>query len=335
VYLVWTDQRKGSADVYGSSSRASAWANVPIAAGPGNQRDPAIAVEPGGSLLHVLWADDAAGNSDICYGTSNGLPTSPIAGTTILDDSTAADQLAPAIAVAKDYQNVNRIYACWVDNRSMANNADSDLYFAEIRSGVGRTNVFIGDDGTNSSQRELALGFDEYGQPVALWSDNRSNTTQIYSAFSTYPKPVPLASALISGSAGGRVGQDPASIDDATDVSVEIPPNAYSSDTLLSVSQMQNPPKFPSACITGYEIGPSGVQFSVPAEVVIPYVTSASGQAVPYWYDPVTGSLSQEGVTDVTNEAPANGISAVSFKTTHLTTFYILENSIRSGGGGS
>ncbi|MBN1506436.1 MAG: fibronectin type III domain-containing protein [Sedimentisphaerales bacterium] len=329
VYVAWTDNRKGTADVYGSSSRARSWANVPIVAGPGNQQDAVIAVEPGSSLLHVLWVDDRAGNSDILYGTCDGLPSSPIAGTSIIDDSTAADQLAPAIRIVGDDQNACRVYACWLDNRSMVNNADSDLYFTEIRAGAGRTNVFVGDDGTNSTQREAALGFDEYGQPVVLWSDDRDNTTQIYSAFSTYPKPVPLASAWISSSAGGRVGPDPASIDEATDVCVEIPPNAYSNDILVSVSQIQHPPKFPSACIAGYEIGPSGVQFSVPVRVSIPYATSASHQAVPYWYDPLTGNLSDDGLTEATNEALANGISVVSFRTTHLTTFYILESSIQ------
>jgi hypothetical protein len=334
AYLVWTDQRNGSADVYGSSSGASAWANVPIVTGPGNQRDPAIAVEPGTSLLHMLWVDDTAGNLDIFYGTSNGLPADPISGGTIIDDSTGADQFAPAIVIAEDYQNKSHIYACWQDNRSVAESADSDLYFAEIRSGAGGTNILVGDDSTNSNQGEPVLGFDEYGQPVVLWVDNRSNTAGIYAACSTYPKPEALASALIPASQGGEVGKDPVSNDDGTSVSVKIPSNACRFDIVFSILQMRNPPSFRSACITGYEIGPSGMQFAVPITVTIPQIGSIFSQGVPYWYNPQTGALSQQGVTDVTHGILANGTPVVSFKTTHLTTFYVLERSVDGGAGG-
>jgi hypothetical protein len=330
AYLVWTDQRNGSADIYGSSSGVSAWANVPIVTGPGNQSDPAIAVEPGTSLLHMLWVDDTAGNLDILYGASNGLPAGPLSGRTIVDDSAAADQFAPAIVIAKDHQNTNHIYACWHDNRSVGESTDSDLYFAEIRSGAIRTNVLVGDDGVNSNQGEPALGFDEYGQPVVLWVDNRSNATGVYAACSTYPKPEALASALIPASEGGEVGKDPVSSSNNTTVSVRIPSNACRFDTVFSIMQMRNPPSFRSASITGYEIGPSGMQFSVPITVTIPRIGSISGQGVPYWYNPQTGTLSQLGMTNVTNSLLPNGVPVVSFTTTHLTTFYVLE---RPAGG--
>jgi hypothetical protein len=334
AYLVWTDRRNGSADVYGSSSGAAAWANVPIVTGPGNQRDPVIGVEPGTSLLQMLWVDDTAGNLDVFYGTSNGLPASPISGRTIIDDSTAADQFAPAIVIAKDYQNISHIYACWQDNRSIADSADSDLYFAEIRSGAGGTNILVGDDSTNSNQGEPVLGFDEYGQPVVLWIDDRSSTAGVYAACSTYPKPEVLASALIPAPQGGEVGKDPASRDDGTGVSVKIPSNACRFDTFFRILQMRNPPSFRSVCITGYEIGPSGMQFAVPVTVTIPQTGSTFGQGVPYWYNPQTGTLSQQGVTEVTNRILANGTPVVSFKTTHLTTFYVLERSVDGGAGG-
>ena len=76
------------------------------------------------------------------------------------------------------------------------------------------------------------------------------------------------------------------------------------------------------------------MQFSFPATVTIPYTGSGSGRATPYWYDAQTGTLSQQGMTEITNRTLANGIPVVSFKTTHLTTFYLLESSLPTGGGG-
>lgn len=335
VYLVWTDQRNGPADIYGSSSSASSWANVAVVTGPGNQSHPALAVEPGTSTLHVLWTDDAAGNLDVRHGSSNGLPGSPIAGTSLSDDATGADQSAPALVATKDHGNNTRVYACWQDNRSAG---DSDLYFVEIRSGVGGTNILVGDDGTNSNQSAPALGCDEYGQPVVLWTDSRSSTPQIYSAGSTYSKPVALTSALITRSAGGRVGTDPASISSEEDVSIQIPANASDCDMTVSISRIQNLPKFATLCLIGWEIGPSGVHFSFPATVTIPYTGSGSSPVTPYWYDPQTGTLSQQGMTEVASRTLGNGIPVVSFKTTHLTSFYLLANplpaGVGSGGGG-
>jgi hypothetical protein len=336
VYLVWTDQRNGSADIYASSSSASSWANVPIVTGSGHQHNPAIAVEPGTSWLHMVWVDDTSGNLDVVYGASNGLPGSPIAGRVIVDDTTHADQSAPAIVAVKDYWNNTHVYACWQDNRSVTTSGDSDLYFAEIRSGSGGTNILVGDDGVNSDQSDPALGFDGYGQPAILWVDSRDNTLRIYSAGSTYFRPVALASGLITRTAGGRVGPDPASINDDGDVSIQIPASAFDCDVVVSISKIRNPPKFPASCIAGYEIGPSGVQFAFPATVTIPYTGSASSQAFPYWYDGQTGTLSQQGITEITHKTLANGIPVVSFKTTHVTAFYVLESPLpaRDGGGG-
>ncbi len=334
VYLAWTDQRNGTADIYGSSSAASSWANVPFATGPGNQSHPAVAVEPDTAILHVLWVDDAAGNLDVVHGSSNALPGSPISGTTIVDDTTHADQGVPAIVATKDYWNNTHVYACWQDHRAVGSAHDTDLYFAEIQSGAAGTNVLVGDDGTNSEQSDPALGYDAYGQPMVVWTDSRGGTPRIYNACSVYMTPVPVASALITRAAGGRVGVDPASIDDVGDVSIQIPPWAYDCDVAISISGVQNLPRFASASIAGYEIGPSGLQFAFPATVTIPYTSSGSGQRTPYWYDTQTGTLSQQGITDITYRTLANGIPVVSFKTTHLTPFYILESPVAVAGGG-
>ncbi len=344
VYLVWTDQRNGLMDIYGSSSSASSWANVQIVTdqdNQSNQSNPAIAVEPGTSMLHLLWVDDAAGNLDVVHGVSNGLPLpgNPISGTIIVDDDTdrEADQSAPRIAATQDYWDTTHVYACWQDDRSTGSPQDSDLYFGEIRSGAGGANILVGDDGTNSNQSEPVLGCDEYGHPVVLWTDSRGSPPRIYSASSVYMKPgIPLASALITRATGGRVGTDPASIDDAGDVSIQIPPSAYDCDVAISIAEILNIPRFTSLGVVGYEIGPSGIQFAFPVTVTIPYTASGSGRVTPYWYDPslsaVLQPLSQSGMTEITNTTLANGVPVVSFKTNHLTAFFLLETPLPNGG---
>ncbi len=336
IYLVWTDRRNGSADIYGSSSGVAGWANTALVTGAGNQSRPALAGEPDTSTLHVLWVDDAAGNADVFYGTSNGLPAQPLSGRLLIDDSSGADQSTPTVVAAKDPCNVTRVYVCWQDNRSVNSSHDSDLYFVEIRSGVGDTNILVGDDGTNSGQSEPVVACDEYGQPAVLWTDNRGGTPQIYSAFSSYVKPAALASGTIAHLTGGRVGADPATITGSDDVSIAVPASAYTSDMTLSIAAIENSPRFNTPVLAGFEVGPSGIQFSFPATVTIPYTPSAAGHAVPYWYDKLTGTLSQEGISAVTSTRLTDGLSVLSFKTTHLTPFYVLDESASSavGGGG-
>jgi hypothetical protein len=76
---------------------------------------------------------------------------------------------------------------------------DTDLYFVEISSDGG-TNVFVGDDGTNSNQSELTIGIDGYGHPYIVWSDDRNTNIDVYYAGSTFVDSVALVSALVSAS---------------------------------------------------------------------------------------------------------------------------------------
>lgn len=333
VYAVWTDRRNGSADIYGAASNAS-WTNRPVVTGDGDQYSPAIAVESGTSSLHFVWVDDAAGNPDVLYGGSTGLPASAFAGVLLVDDTTDAGQLAPAIVAASDSLGRQHVYACWQDGRASGDIPDTDLYFVEIRSGTAGTNILVGDDGANSDQSEPALGFDGDGQPVILWTDDRDVTPYIYVAGGSCFGPTALASASIPSASGGIVGPAPAAIDEITDISIRIPANAYDCDAVYTIWQVHNLPLFASACLAACEIGPSGVEFLSPATITMPHATSSTGLAVPYWYDAQTGTLSREGISNVANTTSANGMPVISFQTTHLTSFYILEGTVSDGGGG-
>jgi len=177
IYIVWTDMRNGQADIYGAASNRGPWANVPLATSAGEQTDPAVAAEPGSSVLHLVWVDDIPGDRDIYYARFDGLPGSPVVGSSIIDDTSGADQIAPAIVCSAH----TKVFACWQDSRHVgAYGTDSDLYLAELSEGTVRTNVLVGDEGTNASQSEPALGVDSYGEPYVVWTDDRSTAPEIY-----------------------------------------------------------------------------------------------------------------------------------------------------------
>ncbi|MCP4455802.1 MAG: hypothetical protein GY809_30455, partial [Planctomycetes bacterium] len=240
AYVAWTDTRNGAADVYAAdvyaASSGNSWANVPVATGVGSQSSPSLAVAA--TECHWLWVDHTPGYADIYYGQSSGLPGTAISGSSILDE-TDVNPSVPRIVAGN-----SKVFACWADNRSPS---DSDLYFAEIRSGAAGTNVLVGDDGANSEQSEPAFGFDGEGGPFVVWTDDRNGETQIYAAGGTYVN----STALISGSAHAsqavRIGTDPAAVNSLDDVSIQIPAGACSSNITIGIYEIENAPAFSSS----------------------------------------------------------------------------------------
>jgi len=326
VYVVWTDQRnvgggkipKPQNDIFGAASNDS-WVNIPIVTKEESQSNPAIATEAVGSVLHLVWLDDTNGDDDIYYAsTSNGLPSSPLTGSSIIDDTTGADQLSPVIITTGYTGNDLKVFACWRDER----NADADLYFAETT--AYGTNVFVGDDNTSSDQSEPAIGIDEYGQPYIVWINDR---TDICYAGSTFIEPTALASVTAPVSTTTTVGTVPGSITNMDDVSIIVPAAAYCCDVKITISRIRNPHKPPSNNRTFlHEFGPSGTTFSEPVTITIPYnATTLVSSPSAYWYNPLTDLYSQEGITDVEVIQISSGLYALRFKTTHFSVF---------GGGG-
>ncbi|MGD2094477.1 MAG: putative Ig domain-containing protein [Phycisphaerales bacterium] len=327
IYVVWTDTRGGSHDIYGAASNNS-WANVKIISNAANQSSPAVAAESAGSILHILWTDDTPGDNDIYYASSNGLPGSPITGSSIVDDSSGANQQNPSITVKGSAGNNLKVFACWQDYR----NTDTDLYFVELSSGSGATNIFVGDEGSNTYQGNPAIGIDDLDHPYLLWVDNRNTYLDIYYTGSTFVEPdsLALATKSVNASSNNVVGTNPASISNKEDVSITVSAGTCSCDVEMTISRINNPQNFTAPCLSSYDFGPSGIQFNQPVTVTIPYsVSSSTGSALPYWYNSLTGALSQQGITDVRDIAISPTLHAISFKTTHFTPFYVL-----GGGGG-
>jgi hypothetical protein len=338
VYVLWTDTRSGTSDIYGASS-AGGWNNVAVVSKANNQSRPAVAAESTGSVLHFLWEDDSGGNKDIYYASSSSLPTSPLSGSSIIDDSSGAEQLQPTIEVYGSTGAGLKVFAGWQDKRNISGSStDTDLYFTEVTSDT-QTNIFVGDDSTNSNQTAPAIGVDLYGNPYVVWTDSRNSNTDIYYAHSTFIESQPLESASVSFASGATVGTPPASINSTDDVSVTIPAGAYSSDLNVTISRVRNQPNLSVQCFSiPYEFGPSGIDFDKPVTITIPYAVSSSASGTSaYWYNPLTGALSQQGITDIETVVISSDIYALQFKTTHFTQFFVggsVTASVGGGGGG-
>lgn len=340
AYLVWTDSRSGQADIYAAASTAS-WTNVPLVTGAGNQTSPAIAATPGGALLHLLWVSDATGDTDIYYASSNGLPSNPLTGTNIIDDTTDAAQGDPALACAAD----GKVFACWKDERNIGTyGEDTDVYFAEIGSNAGGTNILVDDEGNGANQDRPTLCVMADNQPCVAWTDDRNITTEIYCAATTCIDPTPLYSTLVAAAAGATIGVNPAAIDGAEDVSVVVPAGACPTDLRVTISRIVNPLIASTDCLGSYDFGPSGIEFDQPVTVTIPYeISETNDQAQAYWYNSLTGALSQQGITDIEHLTINGNVYALRFKTTHFTPYYVVTGDARilaysssdgSGGGG-
>jgi len=334
ITIVWTDMRNSSSDIYGAASNSGTWTNVPFVSNTHNQSSPAIAAEPTGPTLHLLWVDDTPGHMDIYYAAADGLTDTPLTGTNIIDDTSAANQLIPAIiSTANDLFGV-KVFACWQDQRNILDeNGDTDIYFAEISSGYAGTNILVGDEGVNADQNNPTIGIDIYGHPYIIWADNRNGEEAIYYAGGTFIDPIPLAAEDVIASIGATVGVDPNAINDKDNVSVIVPAQACTTDLTISISRIKNPPEFSVQCPSIYDFGPSGMEFNYPVTVTIPYDPEAGRLASAYWYDSLTGALSKQGITDIDDIVISPSLHALSFKTTHFTLFYLVLGDDGDGGG--
>jgi hypothetical protein len=197
----------------------------------------------------------------------------------------------------------------------------------------------VGDDGTNTDQTEPAIDIDGYGQPYLVWTNDKID---IYYAGSTFVEPNVLASGSISPSSTITVGTALNAIDSVEDASVEVPQGAYPCDIKITISKVQNSQEFDFDRFGGpYEFGPSGIDFIIPVTITIPYEVTGSETVsyTAYWYNPLTNSLSQQGITDIETVVISSTLHALRFKTSHFSQFLIGGNfggssSSSSGGGG-
>jgi hypothetical protein len=227
-----------------------------------------------------------------------------------------------------------KVFTCWSDERNVTvESGDADLYFVEVLGGSG-TNILVGDDGSNADQKEPAIGVDAYGHPYLVWTDGRESSDTIYYGGCAFTYPTPLQSADVAASEGATVG--PETVAELGDVSVTIPPGALPSDVEIMISEIRNPVAVAGGCVGACDFGPSGIEFLAPVTITIPYAVSASGgSATPtaYWYDPLTGAVSQDGISDIEHIVISSELHALRFTTTHFTPFYVVIGGGGDGGG--
>ncbi len=191
IYIVWTDARNGNNDVYSSKSTDGGMtfaANVRVNdVTTSFQQDPAIAVDPvDPNLVHVVWTDGrntATTGPDIYYAnsTDGGLSFNP--SVRVNDDTGAAEQGQPAIAVAPD----RSVYVVWTDPRNVARG--QDIYFSKSTD-LGATwsaNIIVNDDTGAAAQQEPVIRVNEAGTVFIAWTDYRNPNTapDIYATRST------------------------------------------------------------------------------------------------------------------------------------------------------
>ncbi len=157
VYIAWTDGRSGNNDVYFSKSTTggasfSPNVRVNIDVTTNGQTEPSIAVDPvNPHLIHAVWTDTRtpANGPDIYYinSTDGGLSFNPPS-VRVNTDATAAEQGAPAIAVAPD-RSVNVVW------RDPSNGAKGpDIYYVKSTNlgGTWGTVVIVNRDTGNPAR---------------------------------------------------------------------------------------------------------------------------------------------------------------------------------------
>ncbi|MBW7991192.1 MAG: hypothetical protein FVQ84_14410 [Planctomycetes bacterium] len=342
VYVVWTDSRNlatNGTDIYGAASN-NTWTNIAVVSDPKNQTSPVIAAEEAGTILHLLWVDDTDPSGSIFYAyTTDGLQ-GPTINSDVVDERDDA-QKEPAIFVTGSTGTDLRVYASWQDWRNVdtTNPNDTDIYFAELSSSLG-TNIFVGDDGTNSYQGEPAIGVCILGFPYLVWTDGRNANTDIYYAASTFAEPIPIWTKDIQHLTGANWGDDYlGKLNSPGEINIKIPPAAFPFDCDMRISASRimntNTQRLTAKESKGqFEFGPSGIQFKVPITIAIAYAPSSAKPEV-YWYDPENDLLRQEGITNVTYIEKAT-VHIVRFKVRHFTSFYLFGGDVAAavGGGG-
>lgn len=154
-------------------SPGGAWSDEELV--PDTTVGASIATDSSGNL-YAVWVDSRHHNNDIYFAihTAAGIWQSAVQ---INDDGVCGTGLG-ALALAADAQG--NAYAVWHDVRA----GNYDVYFAFRPAGGAWTGpVVVNDDGGATDQWYPAIAVTANGNALAIWSDGRSGTLDVYSSF--------------------------------------------------------------------------------------------------------------------------------------------------------
>src|SRR5437773_1259559 len=223
ISIAWVDGRSGNQDIWFSRSTNGGQSfspNVLVNLVTTNaQTEVRIAVDPvDPMLIHAVWTDTrVAGNPDIYYAnsTDGGLSFNP--SSRVNNDAGAAEQGAPAIAVAANggvsfganvkvnddvgpvwqlqpslAANGGKIVVAWADMRT-GGSTNVDIYASTSLDGLTwSANVKLNDDSSAASQFQPTVGIDSTGDVFAAWFDTRGSGQDLYGTVLDVVAPVPL-----------------------------------------------------------------------------------------------------------------------------------------------
>jgi hypothetical protein len=185
-HVVWEDPRNTmstSIDIYYARSYDggdSFGPNIRVNSDSANtpQITPTVAVGSG-AVVHVAYASGVGSAADIYISTSTDGGTTFEKMVEVTDETGAALQQNPRIAV----DGSGMAHMVWTDQRS----GDMDIYYAyRNQHGLVSSNVRVNDNVGGTTQRDAAIAVDDTG-PLVVWRDERGSDPDIYLARRTSP----------------------------------------------------------------------------------------------------------------------------------------------------
>src|SRR5206468_3773954 len=249
ISIAWVDGRSGNQDIWFSRSTNGGQSfspNVLVNLVTTNaQTEVRIAVDPvDPMLIHAVWTDTrVAGNPDIYYAnsTDGGLSFNP--SSRVNNDAGAAEQGAPAIAVAPNrdvdvvwrdarsvatkgtdiyaarstnrgatwiypgtaWVNDGKIVVAWADMRT-GGSTSLDIYASNSLDGLTwSANVKLNDDSSAANQFQPTVGIDSTGDVFAAWFDTRGSGQDVYGTVLDVVAPVSSPGAGLTGDQGAAI----------------------------------------------------------------------------------------------------------------------------------
>jgi len=215
IYVLWTDTRGGTTDIYFSKSTNGGLAfplNTRVNDITVNfQVNGDIAVDDTGLILiHAVWEDNRNAlttGPDIYYANSTDGGSSFNPSARVNNDAGAVEQARPSVAVASD----RSVYVLWDDQR--VGGRGRDIYFSKSTDlgGTWTANIFINDDSLGATQDTASVAVDEVGVIHVIWIDSRNAATapDIYTTRSSNGGSTFTANAWVNDDGGATWQSSP------------------------------------------------------------------------------------------------------------------------------